>query len=460
MAVNRNGWTVAVTGENIITEKNSNHNEEEFLEVKKILNESDVALGHLQMNFGDYSDVYAAHGNYRGNYLLANPEIAVELKKMGLDMVSAASDHSFDYGPEGVMSTIKALDDAELAYAGIGRNKDEAREPKYLELTSGRVSMVSFTTGNISTEWANLANGNMASRPGPNPMRVKVRYYVPQEEGEVLKRLGKSLGSLRAWKSERPNGMVEGEFRVMWPTEQSTMGAQGTVSVFKQSEDGYGSESHCDKKDLAGNLQQISEAVNMSDLVIVSHHFNIYEQGISDTVPMYAVEAAHAAIDAGADIYYGHGFNKMLGFEVYKGKPVFYGLGNFFAQDQFVEQLPSDSYEHYNNGNDNLSVSDPSCENEHLSKHDKNWWCGIIARVFFDSKKCLEKIEFYPVELGVDLSGDELVVERSVGELCEGRPFLAKGQNADYILDRFCALAEGFNSKICIEDGIAIWNNN
>jgi poly-gamma-glutamate synthesis protein (capsule biosynthesis protein) len=38
---------------------------------------------------------------------------------------------------------------------------------------------------------------------------------------------------------------------------------------------------------------------------------------------------AHAAIDAGADIVYGHGSHVLQGVETYKGKPVMYCLGNF-----------------------------------------------------------------------------------------------------------------------------------
>ena len=40
-------------------------------------------------------------------------------------------------------------------------------------------------------------------------------------------------------------------------------------------------------------------------------------------------EIAHAAIDAGADIVIGHGPHYSLPVEVYRGKPIFYGLGSF-----------------------------------------------------------------------------------------------------------------------------------
>jgi poly-gamma-glutamate capsule biosynthesis protein CapA/YwtB (metallophosphatase superfamily) len=43
----------------------------------------------------------------------------------------------------------------------------------------------------------------------------------------------------------------------------------------------------------------------------------------------YMKEIAHAAIDGGADAVIGHGPHYSLGVEVYKGKPIFYGLGSF-----------------------------------------------------------------------------------------------------------------------------------
>src|SRR5260370_13923609 len=40
-------------------------------------------------------------------------------------------------------------------------------------------------------------------------------------------------------------------------------------------------------------------------------------------------EIAHAAIDTGADIVIGHGPHYSLPVELYRGKPIFYGLGSF-----------------------------------------------------------------------------------------------------------------------------------
>ena len=43
----------------------------------------------------------------------------------------------------------------------------------------------------------------------------------------------------------------------------------------------------------------------------------------------YERELAHAAIEAGADVVYGHGSHVLQGVEIYQGKPILYCVGNF-----------------------------------------------------------------------------------------------------------------------------------
>jgi poly-gamma-glutamate synthesis protein (capsule biosynthesis protein) len=61
-----------------------------------------------------------------------------------------------------------------------------------------------------------------------------------------------------------------------------------------------------------------------SDIAIASFHW-----GLDHEVLAYMIEIGHAAIDAGADLVIGHGPHFALPVEIYRGKPIFYGLGNF-----------------------------------------------------------------------------------------------------------------------------------
>ena len=73
-------------------------------------------------------------------------------------------------------------------------------------------------------------------------------------------------------------------------------------------------------------LRAIREAEGNADLVIVVIHWGVE----LDTQPRdYQVDEAHRMIDAGADIIFGHHAHRLQPMEVYEGKPIFYGLGNF-----------------------------------------------------------------------------------------------------------------------------------
>jgi poly-gamma-glutamate synthesis protein (capsule biosynthesis protein) len=61
-----------------------------------------------------------------------------------------------------------------------------------------------------------------------------------------------------------------------------------------------------------------------ADIVVASCHW-----GLGHEVLAYMTEIAHAAIDAGADLVIGHGPHYVLPIELYRGKPILYGLGSF-----------------------------------------------------------------------------------------------------------------------------------
>ena len=79
-----------------------------------------------------------------------------------------------------------------------------------------------------------------------------------------------------------------------------------------------------DRAYLKSFTDQIAALRRETDLVVASCHW-----GLGEEVLDYMTEIAHAAIDAGADIVVGHGPHYSLPVEVYRGKPIFYGLGSF-----------------------------------------------------------------------------------------------------------------------------------
>ncbi|GIV00220.1 MAG: hypothetical protein KatS3mg014_1835 [Actinomycetota bacterium] len=73
-------------------------------------------------------------------------------------------------------------------------------------------------------------------------------------------------------------------------------------------------------------LRAIRQAARSADLVVVVIHWGVE----LDTEPRaYQVAEAHRMIRAGADAIFGHHAHRLQPMEVYRGRPIFYGLGNF-----------------------------------------------------------------------------------------------------------------------------------
>ena len=67
----------------------------------------------------------------------ARPETAEILNGMGVDMVSLANNHAFDYGEQALLDSFDALDKVGVAYGGAGKNLEEASHPVYYVTNNG-----------------------------------------------------------------------------------------------------------------------------------------------------------------------------------------------------------------------------------------------------------------------------------------------------------------------------------
>src|SRR5260370_35333521 len=75
-----------------------------------------------------------------------------------------------------------------------------------------------------------------------------------------------------------------------------------------------------------------------SDFLVVAIHchqnsFSYQAYSHDNSTPDFLIELAHKAIDNGADVFVGHGVHTLRGVEIYKGKPIFYGVASFLQQE-------------------------------------------------------------------------------------------------------------------------------
>ena len=72
----------------------------------------------------------------------AAPERVEILHQLGVDAVTLANNHIYDYGKEALLDTFAVLEEAEILYFGAGRTLEEAMAPLYIEVDGKIVALV------------------------------------------------------------------------------------------------------------------------------------------------------------------------------------------------------------------------------------------------------------------------------------------------------------------------------
>jgi poly-gamma-glutamate synthesis protein (capsule biosynthesis protein) len=85
-------------------------------------------------------------------------------------------------------------------------------------------------------------------------------------------------------------------------------------------------------------VADIEKVRSLADIVVISMHWGIHFMPAK--LAMYQQQVGYAAIDAGADLILGSHPHILKGIEVYKGKVIFYSLGNFAMDSSITRTWP------------------------------------------------------------------------------------------------------------------------
>jgi poly-gamma-glutamate capsule biosynthesis protein CapA/YwtB (metallophosphatase superfamily) len=237
-----------------------------FSHVHERLKQADLVFGQLE-------PVLTSRGSPMPQARLAmrsTPNTAAAIREAGFDVISFASNHCMDWGSAGLLDTLDALKANGMQLIGAGMNLTAARAPAFFDKQGTRIAILAYNSILPQGYWATDTQAGCA------PMRA----WTVQEQ-----------------------------------IEHDQPGTPSRVHSFAHRED------------LAALLADVSAAKQQADVVMLSMHWGIHF--VPRVIAGYQREVAHAAIDAGVDIVLGHHPHILKGIEVYKGKPVFYSMGNF-----------------------------------------------------------------------------------------------------------------------------------
>lgn len=252
-----------------------------FRRLVALLRESDVSIGNFEMPLTDRGEPREKLMTIR-----ADPVVGAGLSALGLDVATVANNHSYDYGWEGLQDTIDALARAGTQCIGAGQTLSEAARPAVVDLPGCRVGVLAFTC--LIPTGAAAAEG----RRGLSPIHVETSYeidpyYQMEEPGDP------SVVTIRT--RVRPDDL---EF------------ATSLVSRWRDE----------------------------VDLLVASVHWGF---GSGEQLADYQQPLGRALIEAGADVIHGHHPHAIHAVELYRGKPILYGLGTFVGQQTFLDASPA-----------------------------------------------------------------------------------------------------------------------
>ncbi|MCC7181436.1 MAG: CapA family protein [Acidobacteria bacterium] len=413
--------SLALTGDSIITRPISVFKEPAFTRLIDLVRGADAAFTNLEMLFHDY-EPYAMNES-GGTYMRAEPALVKELVWAGFDMVSRANNHTGDYGALGMALTTKYVAEAGLVQAGVGQSLAEAREATFLETPKGRIALISVASTFPDHSRAGRTRGDMPARPGLNPLRFNTTYVVPRAR----------LDQLRQTMAEI-NGRT--------PAAGDTLNFFGRRFVVG---DASGIRTEPLEEDVEEIASVVRNASRLADLTMVTIH--AHEGTTADRlVPaQFLIAFARAMVDAGADLFVGHGPHVLRGIEIYKGKPIMYSLGDFIFQNETLLRLPSENYEPYGLDADAhvADFNDRRYRNDTTGfPSDRLIWEAVVAVPRFEGR-ALGELALHPITLGF-----------GQGRTVRGRPMLAEGELAGKILSDVERLSRPFGTTITVRDGV------
>ncbi|MDQ2697290.1 MAG: CapA family protein [Actinomycetota bacterium] len=199
----------------------------------------------------------------------ADPANLAAAAEAGITVGTLAGNHIYDCGPQGVTDTVRFCREAGIEPTGAGADLDEARRPVIVERGGHRIGVVSYNCVGPRESWAT------SSKAGAAYVHALTHYELD---------------------SANPGG----------PPSIYSFAAPKSLAAFE-----------ADVRALAAEV----------DVPIVALHKGIGHMPAE--IAAYEYQVAHAAIDAGAKAVIAHHAHILRGVEIYRGRPIFHGLGNF-----------------------------------------------------------------------------------------------------------------------------------
>jgi len=428
----KDSFTFAAVGDIIEMQPFTKMGDPSVQKLVNILRSADFTVANMESMIVDF-DTYT--GPRGAN--LATKEVADDLAAMGIKMVTKANNHTFDGGEQGLLENFRQLERVGIIHVGAGKNLSEARMPRYYQTGKGLAGMVgiyadSSLTSPSGGDGATYLVDGFGGKVGNNALKLQIYRGVTEDQMKQLRLMRDSINLRRV--------------EVDNPIDLNTEEKAGSLDLFDthfvvsdKPGELYYEMNHNDEQDI---MRNIKTGKQFSDFMVATIHWHqnryAFQHYSFDHYPAdYQIKLAHEAIDNGADAFTAHGVHTIKGVEIYKGKPIFYGLSNFVFQMQIMP----------------APYVNPTRDPGAGEVNEVRWaWLqnkvnleALLTTSHFENGH-LTEVRIYPVDLGQNFRVGSQV----------GIPKSPNSEIANKILKEVQKYSEPFGTKITIEDDVGV----
>lgn len=289
-----------------------------FIHVTETLNRADLVYANLE-------GMLVASQGYGidipdKKWIHPGPQGVAALQSANVDVVGVANNVA--YGRDNILETLRVLREGGIEYVGAGKNIEAAHQPVIVERKGVKIGILQYTA----------------------------RWYVQEEQIATATEAGVARILSRDGVTIIPSDLarMENDVRKLRPQVD-------IVIVSQHNRDGATPVQFGPASDEPRKRRDRTQAEE------------------------YQKQFAHAALDAGGDLVFGHGTHTLQGVELYEGKPILYALGHSVFDQPGYEDATD----------------------------------GLVVRVVIDKKK-IARVSFVPVTR--DDANNVMMLDPSTGE--------------------------------------------
>lgn len=490
----KESFTVVTVGDLIQMMPFSNRRDPDIQALVQLMRAADITLANGENTIVDRL-------TFRGpiSHMEAPAAVADDWANMGIQMVTKANNHTWDNGDPGLIQNFQQLNRVGIDYVGADYNLTEARLARFRATPKGTVAFIGayaevhdysqlyglpggepvIVTPSQLEELRAMRDSLVARRkevnngidvPGPDPegsILVFGRVFksspgaaVTAEAASLKKRIDHHLNS-KGTITTKINNLGLTAFHGVTARQMaqlraiSGMEGNGTTldafGVHFKVTPGPGEFSYdVNQQDERDILREVRTGKQFSDFKAFTIHwhqnrFSFQKYSFDHYPSEHQIKFAHDVIDNGADLFFAHGVHTLKGVEIYKGKPIFYGLSNFIFHEQMFRSWRDDAER------PGAPLTGPIVGDGEINESRWAWLErpenleSILASSRYEGGKLVEVL-LYPVDLGK--------TPRSSSEL--GTPRRPTPDVAREILELLIECSKPFGTKITIENSVGV----